>query len=116
MLKEGCGCGCGGSIKDCGSSTSSSGYSHGQEDYDMFQTGNEEIEDEISKEDALDLVSKIASLTSCPMTKNALMKVVSDLSGGHGEDLTIHHGAHPEMDLVSIIDLKSPCYRAVEAK
>lgn len=109
VLREGCGCGCGGSVGGCKSSDKEE-YSqyYDQEQQGMFQTHDEEQEDEMSKEEALELVSKIASLTSCPVTRNALMGVVSDLSSSPEEDLTIHHGGQPEMDLVSIIGSDEP--------
>jgi len=54
---------------------------------------------ELSKSDALELVSMIARKTSCPVTSNALMDVVHNLSDGEvgGEMFDLEH-SHSDDD------------------
>jgi|TARA_R110002020_G_scaffold138910_3_gene309488 hypothetical protein len=78
LLSEGCGCGCGGAPGGC--------MDKGPEP-EMFQTSHSLSQGQLSKEDALDAVEQIAAMTSCPVTREALMSIVNDLSDSYsGEE------------------------------
>ena len=71
-------------LEDCGCGGGHSAIDH--DNYDVQEPGYVSMDTEeglvspFSKDEALDLVSMIASRTSCPVTQQALVNVVSDLS------------------------------------
>jgi hypothetical protein len=79
-LNEACGGGCGGGPEPMGITIAS---------HDPGSLASYELQDEseelLSKEEALEMVSRIAAITSCPVTQSALMGTVEDLSDGEDE-------------------------------
>ena len=108
VISEGCGCGCGG-LGGCSSNeepkigyevewqsdddgfseyTLSGGGDHNPDCKDPYcdhpshshhQHGHNKDDDTFSKSEALELVAKIAQMTTCPVTQQALMDIVEDL-------------------------------------
>ncbi len=74
-LNEACGGGCGGGPEPMGITIGS----HDPEPLTSYELGDES-EELLSKEEALEMVAKIAAITSCPVTQSALMGTVEDLN------------------------------------
>tara|TARA_Y100000310_G_scaffold17204_1_gene17080 strand:- start:53 stop:478 length:426 start_codon:yes stop_codon:yes gene_type:complete len=73
LLKEECGCG--------------GDESHKVYQHDGMVSNEEEEVGDLSREEALALVEMIARKTTCPLTREALMSVVHELSEIEGSDM-----------------------------
>jgi|7_EtaG_2_1085326.scaffolds.fasta_scaffold00265_62 hypothetical protein len=87
ILNEDCGCGCNGSPGGCGDSYEDEDMNMkdvNMEDLPQFIDYEESYDYDIeapmmSKEESLKAVYAIANSTSCPLTRDALLGVISDL-------------------------------------
>tara|TARA_E500000331_G_C17081541_1_gene637127 strand:- start:251 stop:646 length:396 start_codon:yes stop_codon:yes gene_type:complete len=97
LFLEACGCGAPDSEVIDTLSTPLQGVATDYEVHDVDHS-DDDI-GELSKEDALELVSMIARKTSCPVTRDALSDVVSNLGGFAGEDSMFDLMPHDEDEM-----------------
>ena len=87
-------CGCGGGPPEAGMSDP---MVIPLESLPLEDHGEEDDVGELSKHDALELISLIASKTSCPITRQALMDIVQDLGDDDG-NTSVYDLEMPEDD------------------